>query len=118
MSHTLAHKSHTFGAQMCSICGIWRTFCNFFHYPIHFFQPKSNFILIILYPYTSIKIISCKSNQFLVSNYLFLFYTYFTIFTTHLFTSNKNHILILLCIHLISNNSIINCFLFPIHVIC
>ena len=116
MNHTLAYKSHTFGVQMYAICGIWRTFCNFSLSHPFLFQPKSNFILLILYPYTSIKIISCKLNQFLVSNYLFNFYTHFTIFTKHLFTNNKNHTLILHYCYLISIHSIINCFLCEIHI--
>ena len=88
-----------FWVQMYPICGILGTFYNFSLSHPFLFQPKSNFILLILYPYTSIKIISCKLNQFLVSIYLFNFYTHFKIFTTHLFTTNKNHTLILLYIH-------------------
>ena len=118
MTLTLAYKSLTL-AYKCTPFEAFGVHFVIFHYPIlSFFQPKSNFILLILYPYTSIKIISCKLNQFLVSNYLFNFYTHFTIFTTHLFTTNKNHTLILHYCYLISIHSIINCILFPIHHIC
>ena len=79
--HFVAQIPH-FVAQMCHKWVICGTFCNYF---IILFQPKSNLILLILYQYTSIKIISCKSNQFLVSNYLFHFFLHILQYSQHIY---------------------------------
>ena len=71
-----------FNLQMYVICDIWRTFFHYTILSIILFQPKSNFIVLILYPYTSIKIISCKSNQFLLSK-LFISFFLYTFYNIH-----------------------------------